>query len=162
MPWSHFCYTRDYMPSGKHSLLAGIIVFLGVGAVALVAYNAVRVYTAMPSRADVINFAGEVTDSATKTATDVVGSLVPDAGVVVETNELDAPSTAAPIKHDWLSPEQRRTLTMLGIDESKLPATLTPELEACFVKAIGEVRVEAIKQGDSPTVGEGMKAAACL
>ncbi len=150
------------MPSKKHSLLAGIIVFLGVGAVALVAYSAIRVYTAMPSRADVINFAGEVTDSATKTGTEVVGSLVPDAGVVVETNDSDVSATAAPIKHDWLSPEQRRTLSKLGIDESKLPAELTPELEACFVTALGETRVAAIKAGDSPTVVEGMKAVTCL
>jgi hypothetical protein len=150
------------MPSGKHSLLAGIIVFLGVGAVALVVYNAILVYMAMPSRADVINFAGEVKDSATETGIDVVGSLVPDAGMTTATNEPSAATAAAPIQHEWLSPEQRRTLTKLGIDESKLPSKLTPELEACFVKVLGEVRVEAIKLGDSPTVVEGMKAATCL
>jgi hypothetical protein len=146
------------MPAKKHSVLAGIILFIGIGAVVLLIVNMIRLYFAMPTKTEVLNFAGQMTESATETGIDVVGSLVPDSG------EAEA-TTVSPLQNnnttevsntqDWLSPEQRRTL-------SKLPATLTPELEACFVEAIGDVRVEAIKLGDSPTVVEGMKAAACL
>lgn len=153
------------MPSGKHSLLAGIILFVGVGAVVLVIFNTIRMYMAMPSKTDVINFANQVSDVATDKGIGVVGSLVPDGGVTepVTTPAATARASAgASSASDWLSPEQRRTLSMLGIDESKLPTSLTPELEACFVTAIGEVRVEAIKTGDSPTVVEGMKAMTCL
>lgn len=161
MRYSYFWYTRDYMPSKKHSVLAGVILFLGVGAIVLVIVNMIRVYMAMPSRSEVINFAGEITDSATEAGIDVVGSLVPDGGESIVTNELPAAAPASS-RQDWLSPEQRRTLSMLGIDEAKLPEALTPELEACFVTAIGETRVAAIKAGDSPTVVEGMKAMTCL
>jgi hypothetical protein len=153
------------MPSKKHSLLAGIILFVGVGAVVLLIVNMMRLYFAMPTKTEMLRFAGQATDVVTESGVEVIGSLVPDSGDTSATAEPSGQANAAAgatIKQDWLSPEQRRTLSKLGIDESKLPATLTPELEACFVEAIGEVRVEAIKLGDSPTVVEGMKAAACL
>lgn len=153
------------MQANKRPLIAGIILFLGVAAVVLVVVYMIRLYTAMPSKIEVINFANNMSNTLTEDDGTIVGSLVPDSGEdTLETSTVlptSVPQSDTP-RADWLSPEQRRTLARLGIDESKLPATLTPELEACFVKAIGEVRVEAIKAGDSPTVVEGLKAITCL
>ncbi len=164
MLWEHFCYTRDYMESKKRSLLAGALLFIGITAVVLVVVNLVRLFTAMPTKSEVINFASEMTNSATDASIEAVGSLVPDSNVPTKATDdtTMVPATTPTVEADWLSPEQRRTLSKLGIDESRLPSTLTPELEACFVKAIGEERVQAIKAGDSPTVVEGMKAVTCL
>lgn len=154
------------MQSGKRSLGAGVLLFVGIMAIVIVVFNFLRLYYAMPSKSEVINFATTMSDTASEAGIDVVGSLVPDDSEksvgesgVGEATVNDATTAPAP---DWLSPEQRRTLSRLGIDEATLPTTLTPELEACFIQAIGEVRVEAIKAGDSPTVIEGMKAVTCL
>lgn len=153
------------MYTKKHSVVAGLLLFCIVGAVVFVAFNIIRLYSAMPSRAEVVNFAEEIRGSAVDTGEKMVGSLVPDGGSTT-TNEAvpvaQSDNTSTQVSADWLSGEQRRMLAQLGIDESKLPTTLTPELEACFNKAIGENRVAAIKAGDTPTLVEGMKAVTCL
>jgi hypothetical protein len=153
------------MQHGKRSWTAGALLFIGIFAVAFVVISLIRLYTAMPSKDEVINFANDIRGEVTEKGIDFSGSLVPDApgadappSDVASSDQASAPVVEA----DWLSPEQRRLLAKLGIDEAKLPKSLTPELEACFDAAIGEVRVEAIKAGDAPTVVEGMKAMTCL
>ena len=66
------------MESKKRSLLAGALLFIGITAVVLAVVNLVRLYTAMPTKSEVINFANEMTNSATDAGIEVVGSLVPD------------------------------------------------------------------------------------
>jgi hypothetical protein len=153
------------MHGKKPSVIAGVILLVGIIALALVVMNFIRLYTAMPSKTDVINFANDVRGEVVETGVDYRGSVVPGDDVEPKTTLPETESTAVAVptaEADWLSPEQRRILSKLGVDEAKLPKTLTPELEACFNAAIGEVRVEAIKAGDAPTVVEGMKAMTCL
>ncbi|MFM2339677.1 MAG: hypothetical protein RLZZ360_313 [Candidatus Parcubacteria bacterium] len=154
-----------YMQPGKRSWTAGVLVFVGIFAAAFVVISLIRVYTDMPSKDEVINFANNIRGEVTESGIDFSGSLVPDSPVTdtVSSNEESSdPTPAASLTADWLSPEQRRLLSKLGIDEAKLPKTLTPELEACFIETIGKDRVAAIKAGDAPTVVEGMKAMTCL
>ncbi len=79
-----------------------------------------------------------------------------------DSKAVDTASEVVPVATDWLNPEQRAMLATLGIDESSLPATLTPALEACFVDALGQTRVDAIKAGETPSVFEAMRAMPCL
>jgi hypothetical protein len=164
VPHTCVCYTRDCMQTGKRSLVTGVLLFIGIFVVVFVVIRLLGLFSAMPTKSDVINFANTMTDTATDTGIGVVGSLVPEGdGAVAEVaTEESVPGTPTTIQRDWLSPEQRRLLSKLGIDESQLPTTLTPELEACLVEAVGETRVAAIKAGDAPTVVEGMKAMTCL
>lgn len=140
---------------------------MGIVGLGAVAYNFIRLYSSMPSREDVMNFASDTLDNLPTADEAVSGSLVPDGGQVSagadgQVTTLPSEQTTAPTSADWLTPAQRQVLRTLGIDESALPTTLTPELEACFVGKIGTDRVEAIKGGDTPSLIEGMKAMACL
>jgi hypothetical protein len=157
------------MESSRKKLIAGGLIFVGIIGLGAVVYNFIQLYTSMPSRSEVMDFAAEARNSFPDAVDTITGSLVPDAGTASdETAAADSPAadTSTPVadtsETDWLTPGQRQMLATLGIDEADLPATLTPELEACFVAKLGADRVEAIKSGETPTVVEGMKAATCL
>lgn len=156
------------MESSHKKLIAGGIVFVGVIAIGVVIYNFVQLYTSMPSRAEVMNFANDAVDALPEGIEGVTGSLVPDQGDSVNvpgntTLPGDGPTDTEVVPaDDWLTPGQRAMLSTLGIDEADLPATLTPALEACFVEKLGRERVDAVKSGETPTVVEGIKAATCL
>ena len=78
------------------------------------------------------------------------GSVVSD----VETNVVD--------KHPALSETQEKTLETFGIDPASLPIEITIEQEQCFKNTIGAGRVEAIKNGATPTAIEIFKTRDCL
>lgn len=160
------CYNAC-MQSSKAKLFTGVLVFVGIIGLGAVVYNFISLYSSMPSREDVMNFASDTLDNLPTADEAVSGSLVPDGGQAGvgtdgQVTTLPTEQSAAPASTDWLTPAQRQVLSTLGIDESALPTTLTPELEACFVTKIGTDRVDAIKGGDTPTLIEGMKAMACL
>jgi hypothetical protein len=135
-----------------------------IGIVAVV-YTFVQLYTSMPSKAEVMDFATGAMDSLPEAADVITGSLIPDAATPSDTSSeipTTLPTTEASAPADWLTPGQRETLAALGIDEADLPATLTPALEACLVDKLGADRVAEVKAGDTPTVIEGVRAATCL
>ncbi|OGG86050.1 hypothetical protein A2392_01115 [Candidatus Kaiserbacteria bacterium RIFOXYB1_FULL_46_14] len=77
------------------------------------------------------------------------------------TGKGDTSETTAD-KNPALSPTQEKTLETFGIDPASVPSSITPEQEACFIEILGEARVTEIKNGDSPTMTEYLKAKACI
>jgi hypothetical protein len=65
-------------------------------------------------------------------------------------------------KNDKLSPAQKEVLIKIGIDPAKIPTSITPAQEACFVQVIGASRVSEIKAGGVPTPTELLSAKSCL
>jgi len=61
-----------------------------------------------------------------------------------------------------LSDTQEKALETFGIDPAAVPASITPEQEACFIEKLGAARVEEIKAGDSPTATEFFTAKSCI
>jgi len=79
------------------------------------------------------------------------------------TNELiNTDSQTVIDKHPFLTPIQEATLEKIGIDPAKLPTTITPAMEACFIEKLGTDRVKAIKDGESPNPIDFLKAKSCL
>jgi len=150
----------------KPGPIAGIIVFVGVAAIVLVIYFGVQLYRSIPSASEVTGFVSEVAEGlpTVPEAIEGVDTMLPFAGEETASEGVPTtlPGTEAAPAADWLTPPQRALLATFGIDESALPATLSPELEACFVDAIGRERVDAIKAGETPTFVEGAKAVGCL
>jgi hypothetical protein len=64
-------------------------------------------------------------------------------------------------KNPALTSEQEQALESIGIDPASIPSTISPEMEACFVAILGEARVEAIKDGATPTPIEAIKTKEC-
>lgn len=65
-------------------------------------------------------------------------------------------------KHPLLNEEQEKVLEEYGVDVSRLPSEISPEMEACFVEKLGQERADQIVAGDSPTAMEIIKARSCL
>lgn len=61
-----------------------------------------------------------------------------------------------------LTPAQEQALQKIGVDPAKLPTTITPQMEACFVSSLGQKRVDEIKKGASPTPADYFAARSCL
>lgn len=61
-----------------------------------------------------------------------------------------------------LTEGQQNALELVGIDPAVLPEKLTPEQEQCFVGEFGQVRVDEIKAGASPTPLEVLTGKHCL
>lgn len=70
--------------------------------------------------------------------------------------------TKAEDENPALSDTQEKALRAIGIDPATVPSTITPEQEACFVEKFGQVRVDEIIAGDSPTPYELLKGKSCL
>ncbi len=73
--------------------------------------------------------------------------------------------TPAPVANDKnpnLTPAQEDALTLIGIDPAGLPSTITPEQYSCFVRVLGETRVQEIQAGDAPSPIEIFKAKECI
>jgi hypothetical protein len=78
------------------------------------------------------------------------------------TTTQESNSSSAVDKNPLLSPSQEKTLETFGVDPSKLPTSITPEMEACFVAKLGSTRVNEIKAGSSPTTADFFTARSCL
>lgn len=74
----------------------------------------------------------------------------------------NAVETVVEKKNSLLNEAQEKTLEDLGVDVSKLPSEISPEMQACFVEKLGQERSDAIVKGDSPTAMEVFKARTCL
>lgn len=61
-----------------------------------------------------------------------------------------------------LSESQESSLENLGFDPSDFPSEITPAMEVCFVEKLGAERAQEIKNGDSPTATDYLKAKSCL
>lgn len=79
------------------------------------------------------------------------------------TNQSTAGENITPgDKHPLLTPSQEATLEKIGVDPAKLPTSITPAMEACFVEKLGADRVNEIKAGGSPSAIDLFKAKSCL
>ena len=65
-------------------------------------------------------------------------------------------------KHPLLTEEQEKTLGSIGVDVSSLPSEITPEMEDCFRKELGNERVEEIIKTGKPSTIDLIKAGSCL
>ena len=61
-----------------------------------------------------------------------------------------------------LAEPQKKALVSLGIDPARVPASITAGQEQCFVGALGEARVEEIRNGAVPNAIEFAKAKGCI
>ena len=68
----------------------------------------------------------------------------------------------AQFDHPFLSPEQEVMLENAGIDVSTLPTTLSPEMEACGIDALGEDRINEIINGATPGLLDVFRVKSCL
>lgn len=59
------------------------------------------------------------------------------------------------------SPAQENALKALGIDPNSV-SEVTPEQEECFVRTLGQTRVDEVKGGAVPTPSDLFKARECL
>ena len=65
-------------------------------------------------------------------------------------------------KNPLLNATQEKTLEAIGVDPTKLPTAITPEMLACFNIELGTTRTEEIKNGSTPTATDYLKAKSCL
>lgn len=61
-----------------------------------------------------------------------------------------------------LTPEQQKLLDAAGVDVSKLPKEVTPELKACAESRLGKERLAALKAGAQPTLSDLLAAKSCI
>ncbi len=80
----------------------------------------------------------------------------------------DSPLVSAPDnapvgdKNPLLNAEQEKTLESYGVDVDKLPKSISPAMEACFIEKLGSVRAQEIVKGSAPSAMEIFKAKSCL
>jgi hypothetical protein len=65
-------------------------------------------------------------------------------------------------KNPLLNAEQEKMLESFGVDVSKLPNEITPEMEKCFTEKLGEERSLELVNGASPSALDFIKAKSCL
>ncbi|MEK7614033.1 MAG: hypothetical protein AAB439_04130 [Patescibacteria group bacterium] len=81
-----------------------------------------------------------------------------------QTNDINTSGTGVVTEdaHPLLNDSQEQALQNLGIDPTKLPATLTASQEECFIGKLGQARVDEIIAGDTPTALEVLNSSGCL
>lgn len=80
-------------------------------------------------------------------------------------NVVDVPndgSESTDYDHPLLNEDSERTLTAAGVDIRTLPTSVSGEQEACAIEALGQERVNAIKDGATVTEDDYEKAKGCL
>lgn len=79
-------------------------------------------------------------------------------------NSTNSPAgtPAESYSHPLLTDQQEQILETVGIDVSKLPSSITPAMESCFIEALGQARVDEIKGGVEPGAMDLFKARSCL
>ncbi|MCD4762158.1 hypothetical protein K8R32_04340 [bacterium] len=70
--------------------------------------------------------------------------------------------TPAKFDHPFLSSEQEVMLENAGIDVSALPTTLSPEMKACGIDALGQDRIDEIINGATPGPLDLLRVKSCL
>ncbi len=150
----------------KKKYIAGGVVFFGIIMLAVLWWLISSAWQALPSKQDVVNFANDKIEEAPTVGEMLEGSLIPDSDPAPQNGETLVPTTlptgsdtAAP---SWLTPKQQKILSTLGVDVGELPTQMTPALETCLVGAIGQERFDAVMDGASPTVMDGIGAMKCL
>ena len=73
-----------------------------------------------------------------------------------------AKTAPAQFDHPFLSPNQEAMLENAGIDVSALPTTLSPEMKACGINALGEDRINEIINGAAPGPLDLLRVKSCL
>jgi cytoskeletal protein RodZ len=78
----------------------------------------------------------------------------------------DSSSEATPVTEEnpgtvQITPAQAEALQALGIDPSVV-TSITPEQEACFVRTLGQERVDEVKAGATPSPIDLFKAKECI
>lgn len=75
------------------------------------------------------------------------------------TADLVSPTEAKTIT---ISPAQAQALKSLNIDPTKVPTTISPEMQQCFIATLGSARTNEIINGAVPTALDYLKAKSCL
>ena len=65
-------------------------------------------------------------------------------------------------KNPLLNESQEKFLETVGVNVENLPSEITPEMQDCFTKTLGEERVKEIENGASPNPIDFFKARDCL
>ncbi len=81
---------------------------------------------------------------------------------VAGTNETTKGEVAQEDANPLLNESQESSLEAVGINPSELPSEITPAMQVCFVEKLGAERAQEIKDGDSPTATDYLKAKSCL
>lgn len=82
--------------------------------------------------------------------------------VIKDRGEVDAEAVTNTEVRPQISAGQQEALQSAGIDVSRIPETITPEMEACFVAELGEARTREIAEGATPTLPEIFRARYCV
>lgn len=94
-----------------------------------------------------------------ETNTSFESSQVPsDAKGTTDANTATTPSGGTTVVNE----NQAKALESVGIDPQSVPAQFTPEQITCFVRILGQARVDTIVAGATPTPSEFFKAKECL
>jgi hypothetical protein len=64
--------------------------------------------------------------------------------------------------HPMLTKDQEVLLESVGVDLATLPTNITPSQEACAIEALGMERVNEIKSGVYPGIGDFLTARKCF
>jgi hypothetical protein len=128
------------------------VIFFGL-LVALTVFIVTDPYNLRPLVMQLLGSQAEITNFAPE-----------DSGAAVESmNEAEVPvntpseATVSPGSVP-VTDAQAEALESVGLS----PSAISADQEACFVRVLGQARVDAIKAGDIPTVTEFMQAKDCL
>jgi hypothetical protein len=148
--------------------LLAILVVLSYGrslwSHSVVLYDGVTADTPLPRIDTLLTESDMVPESMVQQATAVVDGVA-DTVSNYQTRGDVPPSDPFPTPPEpkvFLTDAQRSGLEAVGIDTSTIPQTMTPELEACFVAAIGRERVTSIVGGAMPSLKEFITAKHCI
>jgi len=89
-------------------------------------------------------------------------SSILDSGTSASAGTGTAKTAPAQFDHPFLSSEQEAKLENAGIDVSTLPTTLSPEMKACGIEALGEDRINEIINGATPGPLDLLRVKSCL
>lgn len=93
----------------------------------------------------------------TKSSSSVTNNPNTNTGTVV--GATPTPRESTPFV---LTDGQKQAINSFGIDPSTIPLTVSPEVEACFVSALGGEKVAEIKAGGIPSAFDFFKAKGCI
>ena len=94
----------------------------------------------------------------------LISSFLNASSVTDSQSSANGATKTAPAQfdHPFLSTEQELMLENAGIDVSTLPTTLSEEMKACGIKALGQDRINEIINGATPGPLDLLRAKSCL